>query len=220
MQFLYPLLRLIYALTDYPRRLMRLFRHFLTIRRYQVFPWSQDLVFLLGDLFLLLDLWDIACALLKYGSRSLNKEEQMLASFIFGNTLRQDLVLIDEKAYLGPTRQGVVYVSGFTINAYLPVHSTLLVHELVHVWQYQQQGATYIPRALRAQFSKQGYDYGGLQTLEAKPKLSDYNLEQQADIVMDYFLLSQGHRPQWAPDAQFSDLALYETFVQQIRQKL
>jgi hypothetical protein len=214
----YPFLRLSYAIMDYPQRLLRLWRHLLGLRIYQVIPWVQDFGFLLSDLFFVLDLWDIGCSIAKIRSRHLNLEEQDLASFVFGDAIRQNLVLIDEKAYLGPTRNGVVYVSGFSINAYKSISAALLVHELVHIWQYQQQGAAYIPRALRAQFSQEGYNYGGLQALRKSPQLRGYNLEQQADIVMDYFLLSQGYRTQWAPEAQFSDLPLYEAFIQQIRQ--
>ncbi len=204
---------------DYPQRFTRLGRHLLVPQVYQAIPWLQDFIFLLSDLFFILDLWDIAGGIAKFRSRHLNPEEQKLASLVFGHSIRQNLVLIDEKAYLGPTRSGVVYVSGFSINAYKPVSAALLVHELVHIWQYQQQGAAYIPRALRAQFSKEGYNYGGLQALRKSQQLRDYNLEQQADIVMDYYLLSCGYRLQWAPEAQISDLALYETFIQQIRQK-
>jgi hypothetical protein len=218
-RFLSPFYRLAYAILDYPRRLLRILRHIWKLHLTTIIPWLQDFIFLLSDLFLVLDLWDIAGCIVKFRSRHLNPEEQKLASFVFGHAIRQNLVLIDEKAYLGPTRSGVVYVSGFSINAYKPVSAALLVHELVHIWQYQQQGAAYIPRALRAQRTAEGYNYGGLVALKSNSKLHSYNLEQQADIVMDYYLLSCGYRPQWAPEAQISDLALYETFIQQIRQK-
>jgi hypothetical protein len=96
----------------------------------------------------------------------------------------------------------------------------LLIHELVHVWQYQRLGFRYIPQALRAQASGAGYDYGGTEALyrarrEGKT-LFDFNLEQQADIIADYFRLLQGRPPRWGY-GWTDDLPLYEYFARSLR---
>jgi hypothetical protein len=69
----------------------------------------------------------------------------------------------------------------------------LMVHELVHVFQYEQVGAVYVAEALRAQYSREGYEYGGGLGLEAARRagrpLWQFNREQQAQIAEDYYLL-------------------------------
>lgn len=65
-----------------------------------------------------------------------------------------------------------------------------LMHELTHVWQYQQIGWGYLLKAIRAQM-KEGYAYGGAEKLReyraGGKTLFDFNLEQQGDIVRDYY---------------------------------
>lgn len=67
----------------------------------------------------------------------------------------------------------------------------IVIHELVHVYQYEQVGSAYVPQALSAQHSAEGYDYGGAEGLvtdrAAGLAYRDYNREQQAQIVQDYF---------------------------------
>lgn len=96
------------------------------------------------------------------------------------------------------------------------------MHELVHIWQYQQIGSVYIPRALRAQFSEEGYNYGGMTGLQkAKQQgrsFSQFNLEQQGDIVSDYYRLSQGKHPRWASHSPIH-LHVYEDLLGEIREK-
>jgi hypothetical protein len=69
-------------------------------------------------------------------------------------------------------------------------HLPVVIHELVHVYQYERAGSRYIAEALVAQRSE-GYDYGreeGLARARTHGKrLRDFNREQQAQIVEDYF---------------------------------
>ncbi len=70
---------------------------------------------------------------------------------------------------------------------------TWLVHELTHVWQYQETGWRYMLLALKAQFSHgaHAYDYGGEHGLEdffqKGGRWVDFNLEQQGDIARAYY---------------------------------
>ena len=69
-------------------------------------------------------------------------------------------------------------------------HLGILIHELVHVFQYNLLGSIYIFQALKAQL-KEGYKYGGWQKLQEDRSdgkhFSDYNLEQQGQIAQDFY---------------------------------
>jgi hypothetical protein len=66
----------------------------------------------------------------------------------------------------------------------------LLVHEMVHVRQFEVVGSVYIWQALRAQRAE-GYSYGGWSQLAEDwhrgRRLKDYNREQQGQIAEDYY---------------------------------
>ena len=69
-------------------------------------------------------------------------------------------------------------------------HLDLVVHELVHVYQFEVVGSLYIWQALRAQRTN-GYDYGG-QCKLVKDRVNDkhfrdYNREQKGKIAQDYY---------------------------------
>lgn len=68
----------------------------------------------------------------------------------------------------------------------------LLVHEMVHVYQFEKVGSVYIWQALRAQKTN-GYSYGGWEKLaedrQNGRQFSGYNREQQGQIVQDYYNL-------------------------------
>jgi hypothetical protein len=67
----------------------------------------------------------------------------------------------------------------------------ILIHELVHVYQYERVGSVYGVESLYAQHTT-GYDYGGPEGLrkaltEGK-RFCSFNREQQAQIVQDYWV--------------------------------
>ncbi|HRQ41764.1 MAG TPA: DUF4157 domain-containing protein [Chloroflexota bacterium] len=71
----------------------------------------------------------------------------------------------------------------------------LLVHELTHVYQYEQVGSRYMTEAIYMLIAtrRDCYAYGGAgglqQAYENQMLLSSFNREQQAQIVQDYFSL-------------------------------
>ena len=144
-----------------------------------------------------------------------------MAYKIFGNSINYDRVRIDEFALVGPRQNLYCYVSFFMINSWGSMHNSVLLHELVHVWQFQHIGIVYIPRALNAQRTIQGYNYGGVENLKAcwhaGKGLKDFNLEQQADIIMDYYRIKNGYAPQWGR-ATMADLPTYQNYVDQLKQ--
>jgi hypothetical protein len=86
----------------------------------------------------------------------------------------------------------------------------ILIHELVHVFQYERLGSVYGPESLHAQHTE-GYNYGGAEGLR-QARLQGrhfcaFNREQQASIVQDYYLyLCHG----W-------DATDYEPFIAEMR---
>ncbi|MEM9886383.1 MAG: hypothetical protein AAF849_10855 [Bacteroidota bacterium] len=152
--------------------------------------------------------------------RPLNQNERFLAKYIYGESIDLDKVRIDEHAKFGPKQYHLCYVSFNIINSWGRMRDDILIHELVHVWQYQHFGAAYIPRALWAQRTPEAYDYGGVEALliakQNGQKFWEFNYEQQGDIVSDYFRISQGWTARWG-NATEKDLAVYEYFLEQMR---
>jgi hypothetical protein len=88
-----------------------------------------------------------------------------------------------------------------------------LIHELTHVYQYEQVGSRYLGEAIYMliKTKRHCYDYGLIQGLQearvAGKRYRDFNREQQAQIVQDYFALRQRGR----------NVAVYEPFVAEMR---
>ena len=112
-----------------------------------------------------------------------------LARPIFGRSVDYRTIRINSANTLVCKRFGIAFVSFHTIHYYQQISDPILIHELVHVWQYEKFGSAYIVRALLAQRSEMGYKYGGLAALNDQQKLTDYNFEQMAEIIRHGFEL-------------------------------
>ena len=182
--------------------------------------WWIELGFLILDLFGLAELYESFMEFAKFNSRPLSPGEEAVARDVFGGSICYRRVRLDERAFLGPLQMAVCYVSGFHINSWGVMSDALLIHELVHVWQYQQLGLRYVPLALRAQFFGGGYDYGGAAALLAVCRagggLKDFNLEQQAEIIADHFRIGCGRRPVWSGE-EGGDPSVYRYYAGQLR---
>ena len=120
---------------------------------------------------------------------------------------------------------GRTHVTGYVINSTEDLDDSTLIHELTHVWQYEEDGLVYIPEAIAGQNSDDGYDYGGVAGLQAKiaanQGLSALNPEQQGSIVADNFDFRQDAREEeassgYASDALRDALDVYIHFVKEI----
>ena len=92
------------------------------------------------------------------------------------------------------------FTTMFLINfaSWADVKINTLMHEMTHVWQGVVSGPVYMVQALEAQMSKEGYNYGyadaetgeGAQSAlnAANGDFSKFNREQQAQIVMHYYM--------------------------------
>lgn len=183
--------------------------------------WWIDLLFLLLDGLGLMDLYEIVTDLLKFNSRPLSHQELALAQSVFGDAIKRYWrIRIDRYALFGPMQFHFAYVSFYCINCWTNLSISTFIHEMVHVWQYEQIGAVYIPRALRAQRSAEGYNYGGADALIRKQQegksLWDFNLEQQADLVADYFNIREGLPPRWGNGTR-EHLPVYEYFLSEVQ---
>ena len=181
--------------------------------------WWLELSVLLLSLFGIAEIYETIADFVKFNTRSLTNWEKKLLKGIYGNSINYNRVRIDNMGLIGPRQFRMCYVSFYTVNSWGDMPNYLLVHEMMHVWQYQKMGAVYIPRALAAQNSAMGYNYGGLCALEEATKsgrgLKAFNLEQQADIITDYYLLREGYKAQWSDAGRF-DLPLFEKFIEQL----
>lgn len=224
----YFLRRLSDLLLQLPARLRRLVLHLVTPTAkpdaaYLAFPgwarpafWLLELLLLLMELAGIAEIYELGATIFKFRTRKLSEQELRLAKSIFGDALSYERIRIDESAYLGPRQGRFCYVSFYTLNSWGNMPATLLIHELTHVWQYQELGIRYIPRALAAQHTQPGYNYGGEHGLEqaiaSGRGLAYFNLEQQADLVEDYFRLQNGLPATWNRNA-VPDLSLYTSLL-------
>jgi len=172
--------------------------------------------FLLADLVFVPEILLSLNRLFKPNTRRLNEREIAVARAVFGETIDYHKVRIDERAMTGCRQYGFAYVGFNCINCWGKLSDAHFVHEMVHIWQFQTLGSRYIPRALWAQRTPEGYNYGGVQALQQALRegrgLSGFNFEQQGDVVADYFCLQNGLQPRWC-DANPAYLPVFEAIV-------
>lgn len=190
----------------------------LRVKGSRILWWWFGLLLLILDLLGVVEIYEALATTLKTNTRPLTEEEIERAKPIFAETINYKRIRIDEHARLGPQQYQFCYVSFHTINSWGEMSDDVLIHELVHVWQYERFGALYIGKALMAQW-EEGYDYGGRRRLTKVKneggKLVDFNFEQQADIVMDFYRLRTGRATRWG-SATLDDISEYEYFVDQL----
>jgi len=194
------------------------------LKQWTVFVhWLLDLFFYVVDILGVGELYETFLDIFKFNTRPMTEAEIQTAQSVFRDAINYKRVLIDDYAFAGPKQGRFAYVSFYTVNNWGGMRPELMLHELTHVWQYQRLGSVYIPRALRAQQAQYGYNYGGLRALAevkaAQGSIDDFNLEQQGDIVLDYFRIKNGFMPRWGL-AQPQDLPVYEYFIKNIYEQL
>ena len=149
----------------------------------------------------------------------LTGDEIVAASSVLGpRALRFQDVRVAQGGVLRPIFRrngGRAFATFHTVN--LPTtgyhersNVAILVHELVHVYQYERAGSRYFAEALLAQHEA-GYDYGGAEALQLAcrqgKRLRDFNREQQAQIVQDYYVCRSCGQ----------DTAVFEPFIAELR---
>ena len=132
---------------------------------------------------------------LKDKKRKLTKEERSTLRKIYGDSLLYDLIEINEGrlGIMGPpfaTKPGATTI-GYTI--YFRTYSIVtLVHESVHVWQFQFGGTHYIGQSAVYQIIKglggsDPYDWLGMIGTDAEAWYLLESVEAQAEFIEDVF---------------------------------
>jgi len=137
----------------------------------------------------------------KPSERSLASGEETLAKKIFKSSITYSKVKIHNEKYIfvqpdnsGMTPNGEIYVDGIYKNDYsLESYSlkAFFIHEMVHVWQYQNNVLSPIWSAI-GEFFEEGFRYDNAYKykLEQGKDLVDYDIEQQASIIEDYYRIT------------------------------
>jgi len=219
--------RIIFAIRELPVRIKRLLIHLIWIvpydfkyKQHEIIKtdaeWLFGIPFYIIDVIFLPEIYEITMEIFKWNTRFLTHREVELARSVFGNSILPELVRIDNRSVSGPKQGRFAYVSFQTINCYGHMSDRILIHELVHVWQFLQFGSMYIPKAILAQRSKEGYNYfrtAGLMNMKLRNgRLYHFNFEQQGDIVMDYFNMKQVN-----DDQAIIESEVYEYFMEDIK---
>lgn len=186
-----------------PKRLMRLGLHFLPLQSSyrNPFPpasvkeWFTDTFFYIIDVFGMPEWFQIIHQMTNWNIRPLTPDERATGRQIFGDTVNYDFVKVNPNSRWATKKFAIAYVSFNIINYKNKIRKETFIHELMHVWQYQNFGSIYIAKAIKAQLSKEGYDYGGVENLYqgmlSGKRLIAFNFEQQADIIEDFYNLTR-----------------------------
>jgi hypothetical protein len=157
--------------------------------------WFTDSFFYIIDIVGMPEWFQIIHHITNWKIRRITPEEKTLGYQIFGDSIDYDLVKVNSHSTWANKKFALAYVSFNIINYKKKIKKETFIHELMHVWQFQNYGSIYIARAIKAQLSKEGYDYGGVENLYqgmlCGKKLVEFNFEQQADIIEDYYKLTQ-----------------------------
>lgn len=195
-------------------------------------PWEADFWKGLGRTVLdalevvgLTEAWETAFEILKPWQRGMTSQEIAVARTVFGNSIDYNMVRFDEHSLMAAI--GRTHVTGHIINSTSNIDDQTMIHELTHVWQYENRGLIYIPEALDAQGQDDGgYEFGGLDGLRAAKAaghtFAHFNPEQQGHIVETYFAKRQIAKVEYeakgliAPAALRDELDVYIYFVKEV----
>ncbi len=137
-------------------------------------------------------------------TRPLSPPERSLLGKIFERGLDLDAVRLAEHV-AGPVnasnRPFTIENTIFLPTRYLPMAPSLLVHEAVHVWQFQTAGHRYIVDSVIAQATNQAYRLD----LALNGEWSTLNCEQQAVFVEHAFRVGAFERRHLLPQPLFDD---------------
>lgn len=121
--------------------------------------------------------------------RRLNEAERELAGPLFGPSLDLSKVRLREgvTGLLNASKRAfVIEHTLFLPRGYLPLKAHILVHELCHVWQFQNGGHAYIGDSVHAQLLGDGYELE-MGLLQGR-SWAQLNAEQQATLIEASFV--------------------------------
>jgi len=135
--------------------------------------------------------------------RKLTDGEIRLARNVFGNTVVYHRIWVHKESYLPFSLQGENYGMSPDGDIYFrdkeysddyslerPADQHFFIHEMVHVYQHQH-GMMVRLRGLTSSITDYSYSFEGYNNL------IDYNMEQQASIIADFFFLRRYGRQEF-----------------------
>jgi len=160
--------------------------------------WLIVLLFRVLDLFGVPELWSFVLQMVCHVTPLTGPEIGAAAGILGPTAIRYADVRIAEGGALNfifARNGGRAFTTFHTVN--LPTtgrhsrtHFDILLHELVHVYQYERTGGLYVAEAIYAQHTT-GYSYGTpddlVQCLATGICYRNFNREQQAQLVQDYY---------------------------------
>lgn len=151
--------------------------------------------------------YSIAKVTIEGEARRLTTREIAMARSVFGNAIDYSAVKIHNEEYLwfglqdertAITPDGEIYFSPSRFKEDFSIEPIVdrwwLIHEMVHVWQFQlgypvkKEGLLIRPKSgFGLAYDPYGYSLTRLDG--SNPRLSEFNMEQQGDLIADYFLV-------------------------------
>ncbi len=194
---------ILYFLPIRIRRLSLHFTYFIPFFHYKLpnrpsnpFIWALDFFFLTIDTLGIPEWITLFILIIKGEIRKLTDQEIELAHQYFHNKIDYSRVWVDPINLVGTKKFAHAYVLFNMINFTGNIKPDVFIHELVHIYQYQEYGSLYIGRALLAQRSRDGYNYGNGEGLYHAMvngrKFKDFNFEQQGEILQHYYCIRSG----------------------------
>ncbi len=116
--------------------------------------------------------------------RALSERERAVAQAVFGGALDLERVRLHERlsGLANLSRRAFVIEDTVHLPAGVsPPPDALLIHELVHVWQWQHGGHAYMGDSVAAQLWGEGYDLP--RALRRGDGWAQLNAEQQATLI-------------------------------------
>ena len=210
--------------THLPQELKKAKQNQNTLKR--LGAWTHRLLVSLFDILGGPEIAQFFMHLLTYTSPLTAKEVQMMQAIFGEDGMRYHDIRVAQGGlmkYIFQRNGNLAFATWYTIN--LPKHHSkqtatparqnlpIVVHELTHVYQYHHVGTCYMTEAIYVliKHNRDCYRYGGegglLKATQNQLTIADYNREQQAQIVQDYF----------AKQKAGQDVTHYLPFIEQAR---
>ena len=168
--------------------------------------WSHLFIIQLFDLFGGPEIAQFFMHLITHTTPLTPTEIDMMQSVLGKNSMRYHDIRVAQGGlmkYVFKYNGNLAFATWYTIN--LPQHHgrnlttparqnlPIVVHELTHVYQYHHVGSRYMTEAIFVllKYNRDCYKYGGVdglaEAVAKKMPIAEFNREQQAQIVQDYF---------------------------------
>jgi hypothetical protein len=159
-------------------------------------------------------------------TRNLTEGEKKILKFVFGDTLwynSQRITTNDEDR--GGADNSITYrdIPHYSKQIWCPDFSVktadtwTFVHEFGHVWQYKYATppmSGFIENVMRHPVN---YDLNYPYDLMKSTDFYDYNIEQQASIVADYWAVSVLYQPKYCTNPKAPEASDYYYFISQVQ---